>query len=322
MIFRPAHAADLDRVISLLTPDPASALTADRFRMRLQAREYRAEWTWIAETAGEGGTDGLPAAAAIWWGPPGEGWPSALDGLLVADSRSPDGRVELATGLLVAAHRAFTDVGLDKPPEYHVFVPADWHDRPDATASVAWRREAARRAGLSVELERLRFVWTPRSGLPARAGRLTFKAEADDEVFAELFARVLAGTLDATSRRHAESVGPLAQARADVRFYRDSMLGDRSWWRIAQTPEGEVAGFGVPSRNTECPVVGYLGVLPEHRGHGYADEILAEITRILICDANATIIHADTDLENKPMAAAFERAGYEVVGRRLVLSAP
>src|SRR5258708_38058368 len=97
-------------------------------------------------------------------------------------------------------------------------------------ASVEWRREAARRAGLSVELERLRFAWTPSAGIPARTGQLTFRSEADDEVFAELFARALTGTLDATSRRHAESVGPLAQARADVRFYRDSMLGDRTWW--------------------------------------------------------------------------------------------
>ena len=77
---------------------------------------------------------------------------------------------------------------------------------------------------------------------------------------------------------------------------------------------GEVAGFGVPSRNTEFPVVGYLGVLPEHRGRGYVDEILAEITRILVADAGATTIHADTDLENRPMAAAFERCGYRVTG--------
>ena len=322
MVFRPARAEDVDRVIPLLNPDPASALSADRFRMRLRTSEYRAEWTWIAETVGEESTDALPAAAAIWWGPPGEDRPAALDALLVTKGLSPDDRVELAAGLLAAAHRAFAAEGLDKPPEFHVFVPANWHDRPDAMASVEWRREAARRAGLGVELERLRFAWTPSAGIPARTGQLTFKSEAEDEVFAELFARVLAGTLDATSRRQAQSIGPVAQARADVGFYRDRMLGARSWWRIAQAPTGEVAGFGVPSRNTEYPVVGYLGVLPEHRGHGYVEEILAEITRILVTEANATIIHADTDLENKPMAAAFERAGYKVVGRRLVLSPP
>ncbi|MGN6677358.1 MAG: GNAT family N-acetyltransferase [Streptosporangiaceae bacterium] len=61
--------------------------------------------------------------------------------------------------------------------------------------------------------------------------------------------------------------------------------------------------------------------MTEHRGHGYVDEILAEITRILVDDASATRIHADTDLANRPMAAAFDRAGYLNIGRRLVLSA-
>jgi RimJ/RimL family protein N-acetyltransferase len=62
-------------------------------------------------------------------------------------------------------------------------------------------------------------------------------------------------------------------------------------------------------------------VLPEYRGRGYVDEILAEVTRILAIEAGATAIHADTDLGNQPMAAAFERLGYRNFGRRLVLSA-
>ncbi len=140
-------------------------------------------------------------------------------------------------------------------------------------------------------------------------------------MFVDVFRRVLTGTLDATSRAEAEASGADAQAREDVRLYRDRMQGERSWWRIAESRSGEIAGFGIPSRNDQYPVVGYLGVLPEHRGHGYVDEILAEITRILVTEAGATRIRADTDLENRPMAAAFERAGYQNIGRRLVLSA-
>ena len=117
-------------------------------------------------------------------------------------------------------------------------------------------------------------------------------------------------------------IGAEAQSRRDVEFYRDKMHGDRSWWRVAQTPAGELAGFGIPSQNTDVPVVGYLGVLPEHRGHRYADDILAGITRLLVAEASATVIRADTDLANRPMAAAFERAGYRNFARRLVLSAP
>jgi RimJ/RimL family protein N-acetyltransferase len=63
-------------------------------------------------------------------------------------------------------------------------------------------------------------------------------------------------------------------------------------------------------------------VLPEHRGHGYGDDIVGEIIRVLVAGADARTIRADTDLANRPMAAAFERAGFREIGRRLVLSAP
>jgi RimJ/RimL family protein N-acetyltransferase len=50
-------------------------------------------------------------------------------------------------------------------------------------------------------------------------------------------------------------------------------------------------------------------VLPEHRGNGYIDEILAEGTCILSVQ-NVPRIRAATDLGNTPMANAFQRAGY------------
>src|SRR5713101_6172227 len=78
MIFRPAGASDLARVTPLLTGDPASALTADQFRRRLQNGEYRAEWTWIAEEAGEEDISNPPVAVAIWGGRPQDSLPSAL----------------------------------------------------------------------------------------------------------------------------------------------------------------------------------------------------------------------------------------------------
>jgi RimJ/RimL family protein N-acetyltransferase len=157
--------------------------------------------------------------------------------------------------------------------------------------------------------------------LPAAPQRLTVRAEPDDEVFVDLLSRVLVGSLDTTSSREAAKIGAAAQARKDVAFYRDKMLGDRSWWRVAEGQDGQPVGFGFPSRNTDFPVIGYLGVLPEHRGHGYVDEILAAITRFLVLQTGAKVIRADTDLVNRPMAAAFERAGYRNFARRLVLSA-
>lgn len=56
-------------------------------------------------------------------------------------------------------------------------------------------------------------------------------------------------------------------------------------------------------------MIGFLAVLPEHRGNGYIDDILAEGTRVL-ADLGIPRIRAATDLDNAPMANAFPRAGY------------
>ncbi|SEM48490.1 hypothetical protein SAMN05414137_13026 [Streptacidiphilus jiangxiensis] len=57
----------------------------------------------------------------------------------------------------------------------------------------------------------------------------------------------------------------------------------------------------------------------EHRGHGYAEELPAEGTRILAADG-AELIRAGTDVGNAPMAASFARTGYDVFQRVLLMS--
>jgi RimJ/RimL family protein N-acetyltransferase len=344
--YRRATADDIPRLEPLVVPDPVSRLEAVVFRRSLAMGEYRPEWMWLAETGpGPGGI----AVAAIWWGngdtapvqpdePNRPDGPNGLDAILARPDLPRERRVAAAAGLLAAAHR-----GLDRSrtlPSFAVHLPVDWRQRREVVAALSWRWEAASAAGLTDDLERLRFEWRPASARPAtgqpaavpsgtaKPARLVFRRESDDEVFADLFRRTLAGTLDATSRRMADVIGEYAQARSDVDFYRDRMPGDRDWWFTAHRsdgkhgPEGEPVGFGIPARNNHAPVVGYIGVLPEHRGHGYIDDILAEVTRILATEARAFIIYADTDVANKPMAAAFERAGYRNTARRLVLSAP
>jgi RimJ/RimL family protein N-acetyltransferase len=317
--FRPSTKADLDRVLPFIRRDGACPLTADRYRARLDDGQYSHDRTWIAVDG-----SGEVLAVAVWWASPKAVEPGALDAVYVHESFSAGGeeRVALAAGLLSAAHEAFAEqFGQNEPPAYHVFVPGDWRDRPEVVDALSWRRAAAERAGLGTLLERLRFEWASADGLVEPVRGLEFRAEPDDEVFADLFTRVLSGSLDTTSTREAARIGAAEQARQDLAHLRDLMLGDRSWWRVAVNSDGDAVGFGIPSRNPVFPVVGYLGVLPEHRGHAYADAILAEITRILVDEADATVIHADTDLVNEPMAATFLRAGYRNHARRLVFSA-
>ena len=63
-----------------------------------------------------------------------------------------------------------------------------------------------------------------------------------------------------------------------------------------------------------------VGVVPTHRGHGYVDDLLAEITR-QHADHGAPRITGTTDTTNAHMVVAFTRGGYTCTGLRMVLSA-
>jgi len=238
MIFRAAAESDLERVTPLLVPDLAGTVGPGLFRRRLASREYRPGWTWIAQEA----AGAPPLAVAFWWGDPREvRLPAALDGLFVGPAIEPAGRTEFAAALLTAAHLAFERAGAARPADYHLALPVGWRHRPDVLAALAWRQDAASQAGLPASLERISYEWTPADGLPGAPARLRFRAEPDDEVFVGLFRRVLAGTLDETSRARAAAAGPQTQAQEDVAFYRDQMLGDRAWGRVARTADCAVA---------------------------------------------------------------------------------
>ena len=77
----------------------------------------------------------------------------------------------------------------------------------------------------------------------------------------------------------------------------------------------------LPNRNTDGAVVGYLGVVPALRGRGYIDDMVAETTRFHAGRGEPRVT-ATTDTTNRPMAGAFERAGYRAYGTRYVLSEP
>jgi RimJ/RimL family protein N-acetyltransferase len=71
----------------------------------------------------------------------------------------------------------------------------------------------------------------------------------------------------------------------------------------------------MPARNATSAVINFIGVVPEHRGKGYVDDLLAEGTATLHA-AGAERVRADTDTRNLPMAAAFGRAGYAEFAKR------
>jgi RimJ/RimL family protein N-acetyltransferase len=131
-----------------------------------------------------------------------------------------------------------------------------------------------------------------------------------------LMTHVLDGTLDAHSR---DDLTRMTPSEAAAQQYDEELAGyksPRDWWRIAALSSGAPVGFVIPARNDYNAIIAYIGVLPEHRGHGYIDDILAEGTRIL-AEQNVPRIRAATDLANVPMANAFTRAGYVTFERQI-----
>ncbi|MFJ3202517.1 dihydrofolate reductase family protein [Streptomyces sp. NPDC086989] len=311
VLIRPTTGADLDRVTAVTVDEPVGWIPADRYLGDLAEGMYRPEWTWIAEQ------DGRVVARALWWGRATSEHPVALDCLYVDPSVAD--RAALGARLIRAGLRAFAEQGAAKAPLYNLTLPNGWRDDPATVAAADWRRDAALAAGLTDVVERLRLEWTPEAGLPASSGRLVF-TEGTDEEFLDVFRRIAVGSLDGETRRNLALMGAEATAREEVDFYLDCP-GERSWWRIARTPDGRVAGLALPSATPYSRNVGYLGVVPELRGQGYVDDVLAEITRVQV-EAGAELITATTDTDNAPMAAAFARAGYRTTQTRLIWSAP
>ena len=307
LLIRHATATELEKPSRFTVDDPVGSIHTDRLEQEAAAGRFRPEWTWFAE-------DGSRVVArAVWWGRADSERPLTLDCLHVLPEVRD--RAALATELLSRGHAAF-----DATPEYQLVLQPGWRDAdhgiPDA---VAWRAAAVRAAGLTDVVERLRLEWTPAAGVPAASQRLVFRPATDEE-FLAVFRRVAVGSLDVATRRELVAKGADGQAHADLEFYR-SCPGERAWWRLAETTDGELVGCAIPSATPYHRNVGYLGVVPELRGRGYVDDLLGEITRVHAADG-AGRITATTDVLNTPMAAAFERAHYQVTQVRVLFRAP
>jgi RimJ/RimL family protein N-acetyltransferase len=269
----------------------------DELEDDLAAGRRRPEWMWVAVRG-----DHLLARAA-WWGRAGDDTPQLLDVLDLDDSAAD--RVAVGERLLRTATAAVIPAGTSRP-RYSRNVPPDW--REVARQVVEDRMTVLERTGAQLFVERLRFEW-PGTPVPEPSGRLVFRPVRDTEEILGLMTRVLDGTLDAHSR---DDLARMPAREAAVRHFEDELAHYRSprdWWRVATLPGGEPVGFVTPARNDYNPVIGYLAVLPAHRGNGYIHEILAEGTRILGAQ-DVPRIRAATDLGNTPMANAFLRAGY------------
>lgn len=303
-------AAQLTSAAALSVPAETGP-SASEVAAEIEAGRIRPEWSVLAIDE-----SGAVIGRAMWWGRD-TAVPIALE-VWDVDAQVP-GRGSLAKALLNAGHEALRSRGVAVPLSHTMRLPNDWRDHATVVAEVDLKTRAAAAADLTRVNERHQFQWDADRPLPHELGSLVF-APADDDTFVRLFAAAAEGSLDVMTRRELESSSPDELSRAEIDYYR-ACPGERSWWHTAATTDRTVVGVAIPSATPTNRNVGYLAVLPEHRGRGYVDEILAFITRFH-AEQSAPRITATTDAANAPMAAAFRRAGYRCTETRIDLEAP
>ncbi|WP_043465425.1 GNAT family N-acetyltransferase [Kitasatospora sp. MBT66] len=270
-------------------PDPLGAREGHR------RTAFRPDWQRVALR------DGEVVARGAWWGGPEDAEPVNINWFDV-----DEGEEEAGAELLRSAPWQV---------ELEINLPGDWRDRPELRAAAEARFTAARAAGYELLVERFLYRWTSERGLPERPGRLRFEAEPDDAVFLDALRRIHSATLDAHALRAVAEGGVDQAAQEELDFFH-WCPSPREWWQTARTPDGDLAGIHIPAHNPSGPTIGFIGVLPHHRGHGYAYDLLAECTHTLV-DHGAESITGATDRTNHPMAANFTKAGFPVVRERI-----
>ena len=191
----------LGRALAYVGEGPLASIAEGTIREELAAHRFRPEWMWLAED-----DDGEILARALWWGRSDSTQPLALDDLHVRPQVvDPAG---LGAALLVAGHTAFGN-----RPQYNVSLPSDWRSRPEIAETVRHRVEAGNRAGLTREIERLRYEWTPASGTAKASDRLIFTEGTDDDFLDSIPAHIRGQLGRAYPSRSSVTADPAELAR-------------------------------------------------------------------------------------------------------------
>jgi RimJ/RimL family protein N-acetyltransferase len=210
------------------------------------------------------------------------------------------------TAQIMRQHGA-TDLShtLDLPPR-----PPQWQHVPEQ------RHTLLTQVGFNVIRETRRFEWRANTPVPHGHQHVVFRQLPDvgETVFLDALEQVMQSALDQRTQADRAEYGS-SQAAKEFFTLCASIGYDPQWWQIAYTPSRDLIGIVMPAGTAAWATIGYIGVIPAQRGHGYIDDLLAQATHTLTTIQSARI-EADTDVANTPMANALLRTGWVEFGKR------
>jgi ribosomal protein S18 acetylase RimI-like enzyme len=302
--FLTAEDASMEAFLSVSQASPYQEQLQEYAESLLQQRCTKPEWCVLGLESGK------PVARAALWALPDQGVPTDI---VLIDADWSDKDLSAGRTLLTHVHELAGGLGADAL-SHHV-------DSPPGAPQYQENEDARIRLLVESGYERLRdgLRWRY-SGSSLQeatpACRLVFRALQDvgEDTFVDALASTYQGTRDSWITRSIEERGTLGAARADFLDYQ-GMDHLPEWWELAYADDGALAGVIMTARNPSSAVIAYVGVIPEQRGRGLAQQLVRRGTERLL-ESGADEIRGDCDLDNVGMVKAFERAGYEQFTRR------
>jgi ribosomal protein S18 acetylase RimI-like enzyme len=296
---------------------PEYIADTERYLQRLFETDCsRLDWCFIAETA-----TGARARLALW-ALSGTGKP--LDFVLFnTDWRATHGEdANPALALLQHLEAFFRASGFAAIGHCQDIPPREpqWQTDRDA------REQLLKRAGFQVARHTLRYrlhgdTFQTDGSADALTGlELVPVTDSGSDLLLSLVAQVASVSHDQLDRDGCAEQGANEHARLLIEDLRE-MRVDADWWQFAYERDaagkrGTLVGFVLPTATADMGSIGYVGVLPSHRGKNFVDPLLHYASRKL-GEAKFPRIVADTDFSNVPMSRAFERNGWVQFGERL-----
>ena len=136
--------------------------------------------------------------------------------------------------------------------------------------------------------------------------RLTYRTILDVgiDAYQQVMSRCGEGSLDRNDRYYWGGSGRRNWARQMTEYVSDA---DALMWLIGYARDEPIGYVAVGRDEDWGSTIIHIGVLPDHRGNGYIDDLIAAGT-VAARDQGITSMLSDVDVTNTPMMAAMRRA--------------
>ena len=154
--------------------------------------------------------------------------------------------------------------------------------------------------GMDLFQEKEGFTWR-NSGAPIPPpGRLRFATalETGRDLYQDVMARAGRDTLDRNDRWYRDHMDEAHWAAQMMEYLQEE---DSESWLVASDAAGDPVGMvAVSTFDPGVATVTFIGVVPEHRGHGYGHDLLQAATSAAHCRGFEEML-SDVDTLNQPM---------------------